>query len=62
VAGQRAPDGSIETGTAGWFVNDPAWTLRSEIAPFVYEATDGTKWAFETKRGGLEILELGRNL
>ena len=52
------PDGSITTGNAGWFVKNPAWTVRHEVAPLIFEAPNGEKWAFETKRGGLEILEL----
>jgi CubicO group peptidase (beta-lactamase class C family) len=50
-------DGSITTGNAGWFVKDPATVIRREIAPFIFEAASGDTWAFETKRGGLEILE-----
>jgi CubicO group peptidase (beta-lactamase class C family) len=50
-------DGSITTGNAGLFVKDPAWVTRREIAPFVFQTDSGDTWAFEAKRGGLEILE-----
>jgi len=50
-------DGSIATGDAGWLAHSSPSVTRREIAPFVFEAPKGDKWAFETKRGGLEILE-----
>jgi hypothetical protein len=50
-------DGSIETRVAGWFAKDPTWTVRREIAPYIFEDPNGNKWTFEAKRAGLEILE-----
>ncbi|HUN74046.1 MAG TPA: serine hydrolase domain-containing protein [Steroidobacteraceae bacterium] len=50
-------DGSITAGVAGVLAGPQTWTKRREIAPFVFEDPTGDRWAFETKRGGLEILE-----
>jgi CubicO group peptidase (beta-lactamase class C family) len=50
-------DGSITTGMAGLFAGRQTWMNRREVAPFVFESAKGERWAFETKRGGLEILE-----
>jgi CubicO group peptidase (beta-lactamase class C family) len=50
-------DGSITTATAGFFTGPQTWVIRREVAPFIFEAQDGERWAFETKQGGLEILE-----
>jgi CubicO group peptidase (beta-lactamase class C family) len=50
-------DGSITTANAGWFVKAPASVTRREIGPNIFEDPTGDKWAFETKQGGLEILE-----
>jgi CubicO group peptidase (beta-lactamase class C family) len=50
-------DGSITTGIAGFFARPQTWVNRREVAPFVFEAPNGDRWAFATKRGGLEILE-----
>jgi len=50
-------DGSITTGTAGFFAGPQTWVNRREVEPFVFESAKGEKRAFETKRGGLEILE-----
>lgn len=50
-------DGSITTGNAGWSLKTPNFVRRREIAPFVFEEPSGDRWAFESKRAGLEILE-----
>jgi CubicO group peptidase (beta-lactamase class C family) len=50
-------DGSVTTGNAGWSLKAPTLVTRREIAPFIFEAPGGEKWAFESKHGGLEILE-----
>lgn len=50
-------DGSITTGGAGWSLEPPASVIRREIAPFIFQDPSGDRWAFETKHGGLEILE-----
>jgi CubicO group peptidase (beta-lactamase class C family) len=50
-------DGSITTGNAGWSLERPASVIRREIAPFIFQDPSGDRWAFETKHGGLEILE-----
>jgi CubicO group peptidase (beta-lactamase class C family) len=50
-------DGSITTGIAGFFARPQTWVNRREVAPFVFEAPNGDRWAFANKRGGLEILE-----
>lgn len=50
-------DGSITTSTAGWSLNAVTPVKRREVAPYVFEDPHGDKWAFEAKRGGLEILE-----
>ena len=50
-------DGSITTGNAGWSLKATTSVKRREIAPFIFEEPSGDRWAFETKHGGLEILE-----
>jgi CubicO group peptidase (beta-lactamase class C family) len=54
---QANSDGSITTGNAGWSPNAPTLVTRREIAPFLFEAPSGDRWAFESKHGGVEILE-----
>ena len=50
-------DGSITTGNAGWSLETPTSVMRREIARFIFQDPSGDRWAFETKHGGLEILE-----
>jgi CubicO group peptidase (beta-lactamase class C family) len=50
-------DGSIATGNAGWSLKAPTLVPRREVAPFIFEAPGGDRWAFEAKHGGLEVLE-----
>jgi CubicO group peptidase (beta-lactamase class C family) len=50
-------DGSITTGNAGWSLKASTSVTRREISPFVFEEPSGARWAFESKHGGLEILE-----